>query len=154
VSPISRIGKFASRHSTTAYAQIAFRPFPAPHIRTNAFLIRSDVMSRLKIWPIRWKPQAWRLESGRGGITSQIDRMGLRAVVVGRDGIAYEQDDWYKGAIFWQGEQQNLLVADNQTDAYRYGDADRRILLSRLAWGGLARPATDGFECTPEWDRG
>jgi hypothetical protein len=135
----SRLAAIGGRHLTTAYTQFAFRPFPAPHIRTNAFLIRADVMSRLKVWPMHWKPQAWRLESGRGGITSQIEHMGLRALVVGRDSVSYQPDDWHRSATFWQDDQQNLLVADNQTNAYRDGDVDRRSLLSRLAWGDLAR---------------
>ncbi len=135
----SRLAAIGGRHLTTAYIQFAFYPFPAPHIRTNAFLIRADVMSRLKMWSMQWKPQAWRLESGRGGITSQIEDMGLRALIVGRDSVSYQPDDWHKSATFWQEAQQNLLVADNQTNAYRDGDVDRRSLLSRLAWGDLAR---------------
>jgi hypothetical protein len=138
----AKVGTAIRENAGTVYVQFAFPPFPARHVRTNAFLIRSDVLRRLRIGTLHWKQQAWRLESGRGGITSQIEKMGLRALVVGRDGVAYEPSDWYRSATLWQESQQNLLVADNQTDAYASGDLDRRTVLSRLAWGNLARPSS------------
>jgi hypothetical protein len=126
------------------YAQFTSRRFPARHVRTNAFLLRAATMRDLRVWPLRHKQQAWRLESGRGGVTSQIEQMGLRTLVVGRDGIAYEPDDWHRSGTFWQGDQPNLLVGDNQTKLYQSGDDDRRILLSRLAWGRSAQPLVGG----------
>jgi hypothetical protein len=138
----SKIGTAIRENAGTFYVQFAFQPFPARHIRTNAFLVRSDVLRRVKIWPLHWKQQAWRLESGRGGITSQIEKMGLRALVVGRDGVAYEPHEWHRSATLWQERQQNLLVADNQTEVYESGDIDRRTVLSRLAWGDLAKPSS------------
>ena len=41
---------------------------------------------------------------------------------------------------FWQGEQDNLLVADNQTESYQRGDPGRRYALSTFAWGERAKP--------------
>jgi hypothetical protein len=38
----------------------------------------------------------------------------------------------------WQGAQEGLLVADNQTRSYVAGDANRRRLLSSFAWGRSA----------------
>ena len=123
-----------------AYVQGAFPRFPAHHVRTNAFLVSADVFRRLRTGGLRFKQQAWRLESGRGSITAQIEAMGLSALLVGRDGLPYKPGDWHRSATFWQEGQQNLLVADNHTEAYRLGDLDRRTLLARLAWGDRARP--------------
>jgi hypothetical protein len=61
--------------------------------------------------------------------------MGLRALVVDRDGIAHEPRRWPDSATFWQGRQERLLVADNQTGAYARGGAERRAILAALAWG-------------------
>jgi len=128
------------RSGETLYCQLAFLPFPACHVRTNAFIVSSRTLRRLRFWPMRRKAQAWRLESGRGGITRQLQAMGLRTLVVGRDGVGYGPREWPGSNTLWQEDQQNLLVADNQTEAYRRGSRDRRELLSRLAWGNEARP--------------
>jgi hypothetical protein len=102
----------------------------------------------LKTWPMRTKRDAYRFEHGRQGMTNQVKRMGLKALVIGRDGCAYEEDDWPLSDTFYQGEQTNLLVADNATRHYAEGDAGRRTFLSRGAWGTQAAPSCDvvGFD--------
>ncbi|HEY0516629.1 MAG TPA: hypothetical protein VGD00_05875 [Solirubrobacteraceae bacterium] len=120
---------------------VGFAPYPARHVRTNSFALRAETLARLVVPRAGRKAQAHRLESGRAGITAQVEGMGLRPVLVGRDGVAYEPEDWPASETFWQGAQRNLLVADNQTEKYDGGDADVRELLSRFAWGTRARPA-------------
>ncbi len=118
-----------------------FRPFPTGHVRTNAFVIATETMRRLRFRPLRNKMRTWQLESGRGSITEQIVSGGLEAVVVGRDGRCYRPSEWADSDILWQAEQGDLLVADNQTERYRLGDLDLRILLSKASWGSKARPS-------------
>jgi hypothetical protein len=120
---------------------VEFEPFPARHLRTNAFMIRRELMLRLRLAPITSKHDAHRFESGKEGMTSQVLRAGLRALVVGRDGRAYEPDRWHLSETLWQGEQRNLLVSDNQTDDYARGGPRRRVFLSRVAWGDKALPS-------------
>jgi hypothetical protein len=117
---------------------VGFRSFPAPHVRTNAFAITHDVLVRVLNPNGRSKTEALRLESGRRSVTRAIERMGLRAVLADRHGTLHEPAAWAESEIFWQGEQEGLLVADNQTEQYRVGDAARRRLLSRFAWGAAA----------------
>ncbi|MGZ4313532.1 MAG: hypothetical protein ACXVR1_15645, partial [Solirubrobacteraceae bacterium] len=109
--------------------------FPNPHIRTNAFMLE-----RRRLLDIRWpeitsKGQAYELESGNDGITRQIEAQGLRAVVVGRDGRAYDRDRWRESRTFRAGEQDNLLVEDNRTRQYEEAQGRWRRKLARLAWG-------------------
>ncbi|MDQ3818845.1 MAG: glycosyltransferase, partial [Acidobacteriota bacterium] len=113
-----------------------FPLFPNYHVRSNAFLISRDLMLRLKSGEILKKTDAHRFESGRASMTRQILGMGLRPLVVGRDGRAYEKEDWYESFTFRSGEQQNLLVADNQTRHYEQADAATRRALTEAAWGG------------------
>jgi len=136
-------------HPPLRYARTAYRltrylalfpSFPAPHVRTNAFAIRSNTMLRLRYPRLRSKASVWTLESGRGSITDQIQAMGLPVLVAGRDGRVFGPAEWADSDTLWQREQGNLLVADNQTETYRLGDLDRRMLLSRVAWGSRARP--------------
>ncbi|HEX8558834.1 MAG TPA: hypothetical protein VF668_12050, partial [Pyrinomonadaceae bacterium] len=95
-----------------------FAPFPNPHLRTNAFLVRRRVMLALEGWDAKIKDEAHRFESGRAGMTRQVEAMGLKALVVGRDGRGYEPAEWAESFTFRRGEQHNLLVSDNQTRYY------------------------------------
>jgi hypothetical protein len=117
-----------------------FEAFPAHHLRTNAFMIAHSTLAALRLHKVCEKADAYVFESGRDSLTRQVQRTGLRAVVVDRDGEAYDQDRWHHSRTFWQGSQEGLLVADNQTRYYERGGVDRRRLLSTLAWGSCADP--------------
>lgn len=114
---------------------LRFAPFPAYHVRTNAFMLERATFAKLQLRPLTRKMDAYLLESGRASFTSQVRGMGLRTLVVARDGAFYDHPEWHAGETFWRGEQQGLLVADNQTRSYANGSYDRRRLLSAFAWG-------------------
>lgn len=113
----------------------AFLPFPNPHLRTNAFLISRDLMNAL--WPAvtLTKRAAHRWESGRSGFSRQVLSRNLRVILVGRDGCAYDSADWKRSGVFRQGNQENLLMADNKTREYETAGYDVRRRLSIAAWG-------------------
>jgi hypothetical protein len=114
-----------------------YPPFPNHHIRTNAFMISREVLQRIKLRRIKTRVDTSRFENGRGGLTKQILEMNLDALVVGRNGDAYSHNEWSKSLTFWQGEQENLLVADNQTDKYARADQAQRHALTMTAWGAV-----------------
>jgi hypothetical protein len=113
----------------------AFDHFPAPHLRTNAFIASRELMVALGVPRIRRKRDAYRLESGPASFTRRVEESGRRTVVVGRDGSLYDSRRWDESQTFWQGTQENLLVADNQTDDYANAGPDVRRLLCQFAWG-------------------
>ena len=117
-----------------------FPPFPNYHVRTNAFMASRENLARVHVGPVFFKLSAFMFESGRDSLTNQLSAYGLRPVMVGRDGTGYEKEDWHEANVFRQGAQENLLIADNQTDLYAAADAAARAELSRLAWGEQARP--------------
>ena len=98
-------------------------------------MISGELMLRIKCPSMRSKRDAYRFESGKNGLTMQIVREGKRVLVVGKDGMAYEQNAWHESKTFWQSEQENLLVADNQTRDYAEGSSSRRRYLRLTAWG-------------------
>jgi hypothetical protein len=112
-----------------------FLPFPARHLRTNAFMIDRDVLLALRTGTIRRKSDAYRLESGRESLTMQLEQQGLEVLVVGRNGQRYGPTEWAASGTFWQGAQENLLIADKQTGRYRDADRLGKEALSRYAWG-------------------
>jgi hypothetical protein len=114
---------------------IYFDAFPNYHIRTNAFMISGEFMMTLECPKIKTKFNAYRFENGKKGLTKQVIEMGKKVVVVGRDGVGYEKETWNISKTFWRYNQENLLVADNQTQDYQDGTKERREFLSSIAWG-------------------
>jgi hypothetical protein len=114
--------------------------FPAYHVRTNAFMISHGVIDRLGVGAIRDQLDTLSLESGRNSITRQVQRLGLRALVVDRSGTAFDHNRWDRSDTFWQGDQAGLLVSDNRTLLYDRADLELRRVLSGLTWGASARP--------------
>jgi hypothetical protein len=114
--------------------------FPNYHIRTNAFMASREVLLRVRVRPILFKLSAFLLESGRNGLTRQVMAMGLEPLVVDRAGRAFEKERWHLANTFRQARQEDLLVEDNQTEAYARADREGRAALSRAAWGQHARP--------------
>lgn len=109
--------------------------FPNPHIRTTAFMIRRQAMLELELQRARDKRDTYLLESGTRSITRQIQQRGLRAVVVGRDGRAYDVAQWPRSATYRAGAQRNLLVADRRTADWERASPRLRRRLTRDAWG-------------------
>ncbi len=113
-------------------------PFPNPHLRTNAFLIRASTWRSLRLPSLRKRYEANLFEAGRFGLSNQLAAMGLRPLVVGRDGLAYEVPQWPMSRTFRSGLQENLLVADNRTEKYLRSDAEKRRALALRTWGDAA----------------
>lgn len=117
-----------------------FPPFPAAHLRTNAFHIGRERFRSLTMGDLRVKQNAHLFEHGRAGMTAQLAVRGLGAVTVDRRGTVRPPADWHAGDMLWQADQADLLVADNQTRAYDQASDSVRWFMSGLAWGSRARP--------------
>jgi hypothetical protein len=132
---------------------LGFPSFPAPHLRSNVFMITHAALCELSLFVVKSKMDTTLLESGRECITRQLGRNGLSSLVVDRSGEVYGAGQWNRSRTFWQRDQEGLLVADNQTLVYTRGDLARRRLLAASAWGRHADPcpprgsSTDGYGC-------
>lgn len=112
-----------------------FPPWPNPHIRTNAFMIRRSLLLEVERGALASKADAHELESGRRGLTAQLRARGLDCLVVGRDGRGYRAREWPASRTFRSGSQENLLIGDNRTRDYDAAGADERAVLAAAAWG-------------------
>lgn len=99
-----------------------------------------DTLLRIRVGSLRMKLSTYKFESGRDGLTNQVLGLGLRALVVGRDGQAYDPERWHLSNTFWQSSEENLLVSDNQAELYLSAGAAKRAELAQYAWGDNARP--------------
>jgi len=124
--------KFRAR---TRLMRERFEPLPNYHLRTNAFMASRELLASLRLPELPTKEDTHRFESGVSGLSHQIRARGLELLVVGRDGRAYEAPQWPSSCTFRVGDQRNLLIADNQTEAYRTADEAGRRRLATLAWG-------------------
>ena len=115
--------------------------FPNPHIRTTAFMLQRRGLLEMGLELAHDKHATYLLESGHRSITAQIATLGLRSVIVGRDGCAYDVDDWPASHTYRSGAQENLLVADRRTVDWLRAPNRLRRRLSRDAWG-VCRPAS------------
>jgi hypothetical protein len=124
----------------------AYPPFPNPHLRSNAFLISRELMNR--VWPgyVVSKRKAYHWESGRKGFTRRVQALNLRVLVAGKDGLGYDIQEWPRSGTFLQGNQENLLVADNQTRGYDEADPASRCRLSLVSWGADLSSAREGVQ--------
>jgi hypothetical protein len=115
-----------------------FDPFPNYHIRTNGFMIKREQLLKIRGRKFWRKRDMHRFESGKNSLTKQILKLDLKVFVVGKDNRGYEKEDWHKSNTFRQGDQSNLLIADNQTTLFDHSDLRTKLTLSRSAWGDKA----------------
>jgi len=131
---------------------LGFPTFPAPHLHSNVFMITHAALCELRLPVVRTKLDTSLLESGRGCITRQLQRLGLSSLVVDSMGTVFGPEQWHRSRTFWQGDQEGLLVADNQSLVYTRADLAHRRFLSASAWGSHADPLPPG-EHSPDSTR-
>jgi hypothetical protein len=117
------------------YYSFHFERFPNYHIRTNGFMIARNLFLHIHRPRRSTKLAMYLFESGKHSLTNQIRRVALQTLVIGRDGRAYTPDTWWESNTFWQNNQSNLLVADNQTNKYTCADIGEKWRLAKTAWG-------------------
>jgi hypothetical protein len=145
-TPAARPGFIARRLHTlraTVDQTRGFAGFPAVHVRSTGFMLDAATLDLLRVPSLRSKVATYRFESGAASMTAQIERAGLSALVVDRDGNTYQRADWAASATFWQGRQERLLIADKQTAHYEQADLAGRAVLSGFAWGRARDPLPD-----------
>jgi len=113
-----------------------FPLFPNPHIRTNAFMVlREDFLDVTSDLELDSKWDALNFESGHESLTRKIENLGKKCLVVGKNGQAYEKNSWPSSLTFRLPSQRNILVSDNQTQAFEQLSILRKILWAFAAWG-------------------
>lgn len=132
---IENIKKYKLLLKAFFYWQFIFPPFPNPHIRTNAFFMKRDLFLALDFNKPKTKLNAYQFESGKYSLSRQLVKKGLKILIVDKYGRVYTINEWKTSNVFWQGNQENLLIGDNQTAAYDEANDLEKKRLTTLAWG-------------------
>lgn len=117
------------------YWRFLFKPFPNPHIRTNAFMVRRLEFIDACPGPVETKFKAYQFENGRKSLTNFYLRKRKQVLVVDRYGKLYEPREWISSRTFWIGDQECLIVSDNQTSIYQEANSTEKKSMTKLAWG-------------------
>lgn len=113
-----------------------FPGFPNPHVRSNGFMLRTAALMRFASLGLT-KIDCYNFEGGPAGLSATIAREGLELMVVGEHG-AYSVDDWPRSKTFRAGEQDALLIRDNQTETFSEMPPAIRELHRYFTWGDAA----------------
>lgn len=117
------------------YWRFLFKPFPNAHLRTNAFMIRRKDFLAVPAGPLTTKFEAYQFENGRNSLTNFFIKKGMKVLVLDKHGLTYEPSEWRMSNTFWIGNQENLLVTDNQSTIYSEANAEEKETMTTLAWG-------------------
>jgi hypothetical protein len=129
------VRKYKLLLKTYSIRRFLLKKFPNPHIRTNAFMVKRNLFLKMKHWKLKKKFDAYLFENGKESLTNQVISAGLKPVIIDKHGNSYEIDKWKESHTFWNGDQENLLVSDNQTDLYQKANNDYKQTLRQNAWG-------------------
>jgi len=114
-----------------------FDRFPNPHIRSNAFAVSSKVFSEFcqrRLIP-RTKLDALRFESGHESLTHSQIKQGFKCVVVNSKGQVFDIKFAKDARTYSTGDQELLMIEDNQTRLYAAADTYKKRILEAMAWG-------------------
>jgi hypothetical protein len=122
-----------------------FPAFPNPHVRSNGFMLRRARLMAFEPSKIISKLDACAFESGRDGLTAQVRRAGLAAVLVANDGQGYDVPDWPRSGTFRLGDQSKLILTDNRTRDFAGMPPGERSVHVRITWGDYLEAAPVDF---------
>ena len=109
---------------------------PNPHIRTNGFFMEKELFIQIAgVMNFKSKESTLEFESGDRSLPNQLLKMGYQVLLVGKNGLGYEIDEWPYSRTFALGNQENLLLSDNQTSRYKQSNVLQRVRFTYGAWG-------------------
>jgi len=115
---------------------INFKTFPNPHIRTTGFLINSkNYIEFFKDKNCKNKYDAWKIESGKKGLTNYFLKKGFPIKLVNSDGISFEIDNWPKSNTYCYSDKSRLIISDKHTRKYDLLNLDEKKFFKKSVWG-------------------
>ena len=109
----------------------------SPHLRSNGFVIkRHNFLKFIKNKNIpKTKLDCYKLESGLTSLSNFIIKNGERLLLVDRNGKTYDIEDWPMSKTYCSFDQDELCIADNNTDLYMHKNLNKKRKMEYEAWG-------------------
>jgi glycosyltransferase involved in cell wall biosynthesis len=120
--------------------------FPNPHLRSNGFIIKRDLLLDLKFRIGNGKWDCILFESGRSGLSARLAERGLKSILVGADGRMFEVDRWPESGTFRLGDQSNVMISDNRVREFDAHNESERERLAICSWGEYLKPTPDALK--------
>lgn len=113
-----------------------FHKFPNPHIRTTGFMINSnDLVLFLKNKICNNKFDAWKIESGKNGLTQFFLKNKYKILIVNSDGKIFEKDKWAESNTYFYKEKPKSIISDKHTRKYDLMANHEKKKLLKNVWG-------------------
>lgn len=106
---------------------------PNAHLRTNGLVIAPTLLNSLGFNTCYTRVDCYEFEHGIFSLYRRLVASGYQPMVAAADGCGYPCDLWAFSGTFRKGEQENLLIADRQTDAYMKAGPEERDVLTKMA---------------------
>ena len=127
------------------YAMDRFPRFPNPHIRSNAFMMKRELLVSFNFDMDDTKLACIEFESGPNSLSAKVQNRGLQAVVVGANGNMYSVEQWPLSDTFRLGDQSNVLIADNRVREFEAFDENEKNRLRVMSWGEYIAPVPQAY---------
>ena len=112
-----------------------FPEFPNPHLRTNCFMLERRRLLDFNFPKVVDKMEGCAFESGHNSLTARIRKAGLSVLVVGKDSVGYDLNEWPQSYTFRLGDQRNILVSDNHVRNFKKYSPEERASHVLITWG-------------------
>lgn len=110
--------------------------YPNPHLRINAFLIKSkDYLEFIENKKISLKIQSLALESGYNGFTNFFRKKGYKIKILNRFGKLFDLDNGFLSKTFASYNQEGLIISDKQTRSYDKLNLYKKLKKTKQTWG-------------------
>jgi hypothetical protein len=131
-----------------------FPRFPNPHVRSNGFIVDRQWLTDHFPTIEPDKHAAFAFESGMHSISRTVQAEGRSLAIVDRSGRIYPVHEWEKSRTFRLGNQDGLLIADNQTRKFDAYSPEERNVLAMMSWGHCVAGVPDlGYDFRTEQPR-
>ena len=128
--------KFISFIFKKFYFKKKFKSFPNPHIRTSSFLVNAQKLTNyLDNKIIKYKKDAWEIESGFNSITNYFKKNNYGVFVVNSDGDKFSENNWKLSETFNFFKESKSIISDKHTRKYLLLNENEKRKFQLNSWG-------------------
>ena len=115
---------------------IHFKNFPNPHLRTSAFYITArDFINFMKGKKISSKFDAWKLESGRFGLSEYFKKKNYKLFIANSKGEIFSESNWRDSNTYAINNQKFSIIWDKHTQKFSKLTKKQKRKFQLTVWG-------------------